>query len=70
MRQLRDARSQAEAVENYLSNLNPAYRQAAEAEAQRIRLVEMIPQIFRERPLEELLQQDPTSYRKVREAVR
>ena len=70
MRRLRDARSEADAVENYLSNLIPAYRQAAEAEAQRKRLVEMIPQIFRGRPLGELLQQDPTSYRKLREAVR
>ena len=30
MRQLRDARSQAKALESYLASLNPAYRQAAE----------------------------------------
>ena len=70
MRQTRDARSQADAVESYLSNLNPAYRQAAEAEAQRTRLMEMFPQVFRGRPLTELLQQYPTSYGKLREAIR
>jgi hypothetical protein len=33
MRQLRDARSQAEALEHYLATLAPAYRQAADGRA-------------------------------------
>jgi hypothetical protein len=66
MRQLRDARSQADAIENYLSNLNPAYRRAAEDEAQRARLVELIPLAFRGRAIKELLLQDPESHANLR----
>ena len=37
MRQLRDAKSQAEALEHYLATLNPAYRQAAEGRRKKSR---------------------------------
>ena len=70
MRRLRDARAQADSVENYLSGLNSAYRQAAGAEEKQKQLIELINQSFRGRPLSELLQQDPTSYKKLRETIR
>ena len=43
MRQLRDARAAAEALEHYLATLNPAYRQAAGAEARREKLKKIYP---------------------------
>ena len=46
MRQLRDARSQAEALENYLASLNPAYRQAAEG---RRNIKQLVDSAFRGR---------------------
>ena len=70
MRQLRDARSQAEALENYLASLNPAYRQAADAEARRERLPKLIPASFRGRMApEEVLRFYPTSYENLRGAL-
>ena len=46
MRRLKDARVQAESVENYLSGLNSAYRQAAGAEEKQKQLIELINQSF------------------------
>ena len=67
MRQLRDARSQAEALEHYLSTLNPAYRQVAEG---RRRIQELVDSAFRGRTaLEEVLRLYPTSYGRLREAL-
>ena len=70
MRQLRDARPQAEALENYLASLSPAYRQAADADARRERLVKMILASFRGRTVpEEVLGFYPTSYENLRGAL-
>ena len=84
MRLLRDARSQAEALENYLNDrakideylgtLNPAYRHAADAaerHRKRGKLVkQMAQEAFRGRGApEEMLQFYPTSYKNLREAV-
>ena len=67
MRQLRDARSQAEALENYLSTLNPAYRQAADGRA---KIKEFVEATFRGRTApEEVLRFYPTSYGRLREAI-
>ena len=64
MRQLRDARSQAEAIEHYLSTLTPAYRQAAEG---RQRINELVDSVFRGRTApEEVLRYYPTSYDRAR----
>ena len=67
MRQLRDARSQAEALETYLATLNPAYRQAAEG---RRKIKELVDRAFRghTRP-EEVMRFYPTSYGRLREAL-
>jgi len=66
----RDARSQAEALENYLATLNPAYRQAADADARRERLAKMIPLTFRGRMApEDVLRFYPTSYENLRGVV-
>ena len=67
MRQLRDARSQAEALEHYLSTLNSAYRQAAEG---RRNIKELVDSAFRGRTApEEVLRFYPTSYGRLREAL-
>jgi hypothetical protein len=67
MRQLRDARMQADALENYLSTLNSAYRQAADGRAKIRQLVEST---FRGRTApEEVMRFYPTSYGRIREAV-
>jgi hypothetical protein len=67
MRQLRDARMQAEALENYLSTLNPAYRQAADGRA---RIKQLVESTFRGRTApEEVMRFYPTSYGRLREAV-
>ena len=81
-RQLRDARSQAEALESYLSSMNPAYRQAMDASARRERLERLartmpgvpiaaaIPLAFRGRMApEEMLKFYPTSYDHLRMAL-
>ena len=73
MRQLRDARSQAEALENYLATLNPAYRRAADADARRERLKAMLRDSdpFRGRmALEEVARFYPTSYGNLRDALK
>ena len=70
MRRLKDARAQADSVENYLSSLNSAYRQAAGAEEKQKQLTELTNQSFRGRALTELLQQEPTSYKNLRETIR
>ena len=58
MRQLRDARSQAEALEHYLATLSPAYRQAAEG---RKNIKELVDSAFRGRTApEEVLRFYPT----------
>ena len=67
MRQLRDARSQAEALESYLATLNPAYRQAADG---RERIKELVASTFRGRTApEEVMRFYPTSYGRLREAL-
>ena len=67
MRQLRDARSQAEALEHYLATLNPAYRQAAEG---RKNIKGLVDSAFRGRTApEEVLRFYPTSYGRLREAL-
>ena len=67
MRQLRDARSQAEALESYLASLNPAYRQAADG---RQRIKELVDSTFRGRTApEEVMRFYPTSYGRLREAL-
>jgi hypothetical protein len=67
MRQLRDARSQAEALESYLATLNPAYRQAADG---RQRIKELVDSTFRGRTApEEVMRFYPTSYGRLREAL-
>ena len=67
MRQLRDARSQAEALEHYLATLNPAYRQAADG---RRNIMERVDSAFRGRSApEEVLRFYPTSYSRLREAL-
>ena len=67
MRQLRDARSQAEALEHYLATLNPAYRQAAEG---RRKIKEFVERAFRGRTgPEEVMRYDPASYGRLREAL-
>jgi len=68
-RALRHARAQAEAVESYRLNLIPAYRQAANLEMDRERIKHLVPLIFRGRPLDELLTQNPRSYPNLRDAV-
>jgi len=70
MRQLRDARSQAEALEHYLATLNPAYRQAAAAPQRRTEIQQLADLVFRGRTApEEVLRFDPTSYGRLREAL-
>ena len=70
MRQLRDARATAEALEHYLATLNPAYRQAADADARRERLKKMIPFAVRGRMApEKVLRFYPTSYENLRQAI-
>ena len=70
MRQLRDARSQAEALESYLATLNPAYRQAAAASQKRTEIQEMADRAFRGRMApEEVMRFYPTSYGRLREAL-
>ena len=70
IRQLRDARATAEALEHYLATLNPAYRQAADADARRERLQKMIPLAFKGRMApEEALRFYPTSYENLRGVV-
>ena len=67
MRQLRDARSQAEALEHYLATLAPAYRRAAEG---RRKIKELVDSAFRGRTApEEVLRFYPTSYSRLREAL-
>jgi len=67
LRQLRDARSQAEALEHYLASLNPAYRQAAEG---RRNIKELVDSAFRGRTApKEVLRFYPTSYSRLREAM-
>ena len=67
MRLLRDARAQAEAIEHYLSTLNPAYRQAAEG---RQKVKELVDSVFRGRTApEDVLRYYPTSYGNLRQAV-
>ena len=71
MRQLRDARSQAEALEHYLATLNPAYRQAAAAQQKRTEFQQLADLVFRGRmPPEEVLRFYPTSYGQLREALK
>ena len=66
MRQLRDARAQAEALEHYLVTLNPAYRLAAEG---RRHIKDLADRAFRGRaPPEEVLRFYPASYGQLREA--
>ena len=70
MRQLRDARAQADALEQYLANLNSSYRRAADSERHRERIQSMADSTFRGRmPLEEVLRFYPTSYDRLRKAV-
>ena len=60
MRQLRDARSQAEALEHYLATLNPAYRQAAAAPQRRTEFQQLADLVFRGRTApEEVLPSTP-----------
>ena len=67
MRQLRDARSQAEALESYLATLNTAYRQAAEG---RRHIKDLADRTFRGRMVpEDVLRFYPTSYERLREAL-
>ena len=70
MRQLRDARAQADALEHYLAKLNPPYRRAADAERYRERIKNLADSAFRGRtPFEEVLRFYPTSYDRLRKAV-
>ena len=77
MRLLRDARSQAEALENideYLGTLNPAYRQVADAAERHRKRGELVKQMVQEAftgrgAPEEMLRFYPTSYKNLREAV-
>ena len=70
MRQLRDARPQAEALEHYLATLNPAYRQAAAAPQRRTEIQQLADLVFRGRTApEEVLRFYPTSYGRLREAL-
>ena len=67
LRQLRDARSQAEALENSLATLAPAYRQAAEG---RVNIKQLVDSTFRGRTApEEVMRFYPTSYGRLREAL-
>ena len=67
MRQLRDAKMQAEALENYLSTLNPAYRQAADG---RERIRQLVESTFRGRMApEEVMKFYPTSYSRLRDSI-
>ena len=67
MRQLRDARSQAEALESYLASLNPAYRQAADG---RQKIKQLVDSAFRGRTApEEVMRFYPTSYGRLRESL-
>jgi RNA-splicing ligase RtcB len=67
MRQLRDARSQAEALESYLASLNSAYRQAADG---RQKIKQLVDSAFRGRTApEEVMRFYPTSYGRLREAL-
>ena len=67
MRQLRDARSQTEALEHYLATLNPAYRQAAEG---RRHIKDLADRTFRGRMApEDVLRFYPASYERLREAL-
>ena len=67
MRQLRDAKMQVDALENYLSSLNPAYRQAADG---RERIRQLVESTFRGRMTpEEVMRFHPASYGRLREAV-
>ena len=67
MRQLRDARSQAEALESYLASLAPAYRQAADG---RQKIKQLVDSAFRGRTApEEVMRFYPTSYGRLREAL-
>ena len=67
LRQLRDAWSQAEALEHYLATLTPAYRQAAEG---RGNIKQLVDRAFRGRTApEEVLRFYPTSYGRLREAL-
>ena len=67
MRQLRDTRAQAEALEHCLAALNPAYRQAAEG---RRHIKDLAGTAFRGRALpEEVLRFYPASYGRLREAL-
>ena len=67
MRQLRDSRSQMDALENYLSTLNSAYRQAADG---RQKIKELVDSTFRGRMApEEVMRFFPTSYGRIREAI-
>ena len=82
MRLLRDARSQAEALESllaqreqddrHIASLNPAYRQAAAAEERRRMLKKLVEEgLFRGRAApEDVLRLYPTSYDRLREAMR
>ena len=67
MRQLRDARSQAEALEHYLATLNPAYRQAADGRGKVRELVESA--FLGQTSPEEVTSFYPTSYGRLREAL-
>ena len=67
MRQLRDARSQAEALESYLASLTPAYRQAADG---RLKIKQLVDNAFRGRTApEEVMRFYPTSYGRLQEAL-
>ena len=67
MRQLRDARAQAEALEHYLATLSPAYRKAAEG---RRHIKDLADRAFRGRALpEEVLRFYPAAYGRLREAL-
>ena len=68
MRQLREARAQAEALEHYLATLNPAYRQAAEG---RRKIKELVNSAFRGGTgPEEVMRFYPASYSRLREALK
>ena len=70
MRQLRGARAQADALEQYLANFNSPHRRAADAERHREQIQRMANSTFRGRmPLEEELRFYPTSYDRLRKAV-
>jgi len=67
LRQLRDARSQAEALEHYLATLNPAYRQASDG---RKHIKDLSDKAFRGRALpEEVMRFYPASYERLREGL-